>query len=125
MILLANSKRHSPAKKPRMTGLKRAGYFTIAVAILAAVLVVMVVKSGISKSTNERACAVMRSTAQLQATILKDHLEEQYEPLLTASAILATGEVFGSESARPALNAIKQTQDVICRGWFLPPNTIT
>lgn len=73
MILLANSKRHSLAKKPRMTGLKRARYFTIAVAILAAVLVVMVVKSGISKSTNERACAVMRSTAQLQATILKDH----------------------------------------------------
>ena len=117
MILLANSKRHSPAKKPRMTGLKRAGYFTIAVAILAAVLVVMVVKSGISKSTNERACAVMRSTAQLQTTILKDHLEEQYDPLLTASAILATGEVFGSESARPALNAIKQTHELRIFGF--------
>lgn len=117
MILLANSKKHSPAKKPRMTGLKRAGYFTIAVAILAAVLVAMVVKSGITKSTNERACAVMRSTAQLQATILKDHLEEQYEPLLTASAILATGEVFGSESARPALNAIKQTHELRIFGF--------
>ena len=100
-----------------MTGLKRAGYFTIAVAILAAVLVAMVVKSGITKSTNERACAVMRSTAQLQATILKDHLEEQYEPLLTASAILATGEVFGSESARPALNAIKQTHELRIFGF--------
>lgn len=117
MILLANSKRHSPAKKPRMTGLKRAGYFTIAVAILAAILVVMVVKSGITKSTNERACAVMRSTAQLQAAILKDHLEEQYKPLLTASAILSTGEVFGSESARPALNAIKQTHELCIFGF--------
>ena len=117
MVILPNKKSHKAAQSRRMTAFNLARYFALIVGVLAIVFIVMTIKNGITKSTDKRACAEVESTAWLQATILKTHLNDQYDPLRTVSNMLADGETFASESMRPALKAIMQAHELCMFGF--------
>lgn len=105
MTIYPDERNQELTTKQNEITLKTSRLFGVILAVLSAVFVFAVIKLGINESTNELACAEVEANALLQTTILKTHMNDQYEPLMAASMMLEDGETFGGESARVALNA--------------------
>ncbi len=117
MTIYPDERNQELTTKQNEITLKTSRLFGVILAVLSAVFVFAVIKLGINESTNELACAEVEANALLQTTILKMHMNDQYEPLMAASMMLEDGETFGGESARVALNAIKQTHELCIFGF--------
>lgn len=117
MVILPNKKSHKEVQRRRMAAFALAKYFALFVGELAIILILLVIKNDINKNKNERVFAEVESTVWLQATILETHLNDQYNPLRTVADMLADGEIFSSESMRPALKAIMRTHELCMFGF--------
>ena len=82
------------------------------VVLLAIVFTAVLVRLSTSQSVDNRVSRELEGVSWLQATTLRTHLEDQFEPLWTASNMLANGEMFASASMRPALRGIMQTHEL-------------
>lgn len=82
------------------------------VVLLAIVFTAVLVRLSTSQSVDNRVSRELEGVSWLQATTLRTHLEDQFEPLWTASNMLANGETFASASMRPALRGIMQTHEL-------------
>ena len=85
---------------------------TVVVVMLITVFVVALAKFSETKSVDNRVSKELETVAGLQATALRTHMMEQYEPLQTISRMMANGEEFAGEAMRPTLKAIVETREL-------------
>lgn len=93
------------------------GISFIIVSALMIVFMSMLSKSSLNQNLENRVFAELKSTSTTQATTLKNHLEEQYQPLRVIADMLANGESFADEKMQPVLQSMVSTHKLCMLGF--------
>ena len=83
--------------------------FYIAAAALVVVFVVGISTTMLTQNVETRALAELQSTAGMQASAVKDNMDEQFQPLNLIEDMFENGNYFTSDEIQPTLNSIVNT----------------
>ncbi len=82
--------------------------FVIVIALMIG-FILTISESSMNQNVENRVFKELKSTSGTQATMLKNHLEEQYQPLNVIADMISEGETFADEKMQPMLKAMVNT----------------